>query len=192
MKNLNGKEKREEKKKKDSICDTQKNTLSKCSPPFFLSRSHTHKQTAYHCAVLLSQKFGNKIGERKETKKERKQNLSPKSLRRSRSSSGGALPLARRGLGLLHQRPELRRHLVGALEHRGRVAEHVSGRGLQLLRRERDAPALAVVGQDEDLDLVSRGEDLVDGRDVVVRDLRDVEQACFCFGVGGGGGGVSL
>lgn len=135
-----------------------------------------------HSSESLPQIFWKQNWKKWETKKVKAKTLFTKvkkSLRSgSRSSSGSrALPFARRGLGLLHQRPELRRHLVRALEDRGRVAQHVPGRRLELLRRQRDAAALAVVGQHQHLDLVPGGQDLVDRRDVVVRDLRDVEQA---------------
>ena len=139
--------------------------------------------TAFQCSELslsLSQNFlETKLGKKDEVKRQKLFTKQKKSLCRSSSASASALPFARRGLGLLHQRPKLRRHLVGALEHRGRVAQHVPRRRLQLLGRQRDAAALAVVREDEHLDLVSGGQDLVDGRDVVVGDLRDVEQACF-------------
>ena len=56
MKNLNGIEKREEKKKKDSICDTQKNTLFQNAHPHSFSHAHTHTSKLHIIAQCCSLK----------------------------------------------------------------------------------------------------------------------------------------
>mmetsp|Transcript_17096 Transcript_17096/g.42845 ORF Transcript_17096/g.42845 Transcript_17096/m.42845 type:complete len:457 (+) Transcript_17096:629-1999(+) len=84
---------------------------------------------------------------------------------------------ARRLLRLLHALLERLRHLLGLLKHQLGVAQHVAGVGLQLLGGQRHAPAVAVLAQDHDLQLVALLQDLVHVGDPVVADLADVQQA---------------
>mmetsp|Transcript_6412 Transcript_6412/g.18995 ORF Transcript_6412/g.18995 Transcript_6412/m.18995 type:complete len:349 (-) Transcript_6412:351-1397(-) len=71
----------------------------------------------------------------------------------------------------------LGRRRLGLLEHLLALLEHVSRLGLERLGRQGDAPLGLVLGDDHALDRRAERQHRRDVRDVVARDLRDVQQA---------------